>query len=520
MKKTKPVGFRQCPGHFPVEVCLGRDFPDWRIIRKPGELGLGFLPPADECYRTAGNLHQLHYRGERADHRFTILGARAFEYDYILNKPPLSNEISILLDGGEHFNFFQQPKNLRNPLLAGSYAVYRKNVMIGEGTGKLCHIYRPEIRDAFGRRVWGDISICGNVIKITIPEEWLADARYPVLVDPIIGTDNAGSLSSFDLYGDDDPADWWDAFFEEDAVVTKFTVKNSILGSLQASFYANNEDYWACNGLLYPILYDNFNDSPTAKLSAKEEPITFKKNDPAGWYSTTMETGGKIEADSQIWFGFACKQFRSRFDIGGHSIFCGYYVEGGMIPNTFSYDDKRRYPFLFSMYFSYLGPESLTRTIYTGFGAFSTPRSIIYRSRFVKDENMTIGNMMIKNIINRLAKFEVGVKTRNRRTGNYCHGIKNRININGKVLSSGFYFRITLVRLHISAYLTNIFQLIVYLSDTVFHVGNIRRRSTYVRSTRSIFIFISSLFRKWFISNTIVILKSIIGTGKRNMRER
>ncbi|MDR2741879.1 MAG: hypothetical protein LBB98_06950 [Treponema sp.] len=48
---------------------------------------------------------------------------------------------------------------LKDTLLAESYAVYEKETLIGEGTGKLCHIHRPEIIDAKGRRCWGDLSV-------------------------------------------------------------------------------------------------------------------------------------------------------------------------------------------------------------------------------------------------------------------------------------------------------------------------------------------------------------------------
>jgi hypothetical protein len=122
------------------------------------------------------------YRGRKRYHRFTILGDTAFEYDCILEREPESNIITLVMEGAEKFDFFRQPDFIKDPLLAGSYAVYNKETLIGEGTGKLCHIHRPEIIDSRGRRCWGDLSVAGNRLCITIPEEWLSEAKYPVVV--------------------------------------------------------------------------------------------------------------------------------------------------------------------------------------------------------------------------------------------------------------------------------------------------------------------------------------------------
>jgi hypothetical protein len=97
------------------------------------------------------------------------------------------------MEGAENFDFFRQPDIVKDPFLKGSYAVYRKAPIVGEGTGKLCHIHRPKIIDRRGRWVWGDLSVADNELHITIPETWLNDAKYPVIVDPTIETTTVGS---------------------------------------------------------------------------------------------------------------------------------------------------------------------------------------------------------------------------------------------------------------------------------------------------------------------------------------
>jgi len=102
------------------------------------------------------------------------------------------------MEGSENFDFFRQPDFVPDPFLKGSYAVYLKETLIGQGTGKLCHIHRPLVIDIRGRKCWGDLSIAGNELRITIDENWLSNVKYPVTVDPIVGTEQLGSQELYD----------------------------------------------------------------------------------------------------------------------------------------------------------------------------------------------------------------------------------------------------------------------------------------------------------------------------------
>jgi hypothetical protein len=39
----------------------------------------------------------------------------------------------------------------------------------------------------------GDLFVMGNTLCIIIPETWLSEAEYPVIVDPAIGTTTVGA---------------------------------------------------------------------------------------------------------------------------------------------------------------------------------------------------------------------------------------------------------------------------------------------------------------------------------------
>lgn len=55
--------------------------------------------------------------------------------------------------------------------------------------GKALHVYRPWAEDAKGVRVWCDLDIDGaaGLMTITVPQDFLDGAVYPVLVDPTFG---------------------------------------------------------------------------------------------------------------------------------------------------------------------------------------------------------------------------------------------------------------------------------------------------------------------------------------------
>lgn len=96
----------------------------------------------------------------------------------------------------------ERPENV-----IGSYAVYHKtgrnNKLGGKEykTGKAFHIYRPHITDKNGKETWGEISIDekAKTLTVTVPQDFLDDAAYPVIVDPTFGYTTIGS-SKFNYY--------------------------------------------------------------------------------------------------------------------------------------------------------------------------------------------------------------------------------------------------------------------------------------------------------------------------------
>jgi hypothetical protein len=299
------------------------------------------------------------YRGRKRSHRFTILGDTSFEYDCILNREPESNVITLLMEGAERFDFFRQPDFIKDPFLKGSYAVYKKETLVGEGTGKLCHIHRPLIIDAQGRKVFGDLSVTGNKLCITIPETWLSEAKYPVVVDPTIGTTTVGSQNKWVQEEGEDPVS---LMFELCIPVNRFLVPETINGTCTAYAYTNEDDSEAGGR---PVIYSDNGNKPLARKSRQEGLIDLRVtgSKPKGWRSTAFSSNGSITSGSYIWFGvFAEYYWFPRFDYGARCYtdwWWDYGIDDAIIPDEYPLYNANYYEDIkLSMYFTYTSAQN------------------------------------------------------------------------------------------------------------------------------------------------------------------
>jgi len=151
---------------------------------------------------------------------FTQNELGGFEFEIILKKKPPTNQIVLDIETQGLKYHYQPPLTpeeiaegaVRPDNVAGSYAVYhesRGNMHASQADaekykcGKAFHIYRPKIIDASGKECWADLRINGK-LTITIPQDFLDKAVYPVAVDPTFGYESVGSTEGYsntkDLY--------------------------------------------------------------------------------------------------------------------------------------------------------------------------------------------------------------------------------------------------------------------------------------------------------------------------------
>lgn len=133
-----------------------------------------------------------------------------FDIDFTLDAKPDTNIFTYKIEGAEDFDFFYQPElspeeiaegSYRPENVIGSYAVYHKtkaNHRIGStnyATGKAFHIYRPKAIDANAAETWAELNYENGTLSVTVPQTFLDDAVYPVIVDPTLGITGIGATT-------------------------------------------------------------------------------------------------------------------------------------------------------------------------------------------------------------------------------------------------------------------------------------------------------------------------------------
>ncbi|KKN05487.1 hypothetical protein LCGC14_1086940 [marine sediment metagenome] len=86
---------------------------------------------------------------------------------------------------------------IRSPLRNRVKDQNGKTIYDGMG-GNLGHIYRPKCIDDNGQETWCEVNITNNTLSITIPQTFLDNAQYPILLDPTFGiTAEGGSTRTY-----------------------------------------------------------------------------------------------------------------------------------------------------------------------------------------------------------------------------------------------------------------------------------------------------------------------------------
>jgi len=309
-------------------------------------------------------------------HVFRKLDGERFEYDVILLKEPEKNVIEIDLEFPDGLEFFRQPsleevlarKAWCPPEVIDSYAVYWKNRNGLYKTGKFCHIYRPLIYDARGRKVWGRLLLNGKKLTITIPEEWLAEAAYPVVVDPVLGTQIRGAVCSYDRYHDGNIVDF---SLNRQASVNRFQARSEIAGTCTSYIYS----FVNMNSLQGQAVMFSESDSffPEIRLSRNEENVSLSRVTPA-WVPSTFTLSRNISNGEAIFYGYnTATSLYTYIDFANH---LETMTTNGIIPDPFipvpippnqSFERVQM-----SMYFTYTDIQHFARTILDTIGLTET----------------------------------------------------------------------------------------------------------------------------------------------------
>lgn len=227
-----------------------------------------------------------------------------FNIDILLNSKPSSNVFTYTFENWQDKDFFYQPEltpqEIANGVsrpdnVVGSYAVYskvNKDHITGQTnyqTGKLFHIYRPLISDANGSTTWAVLNIVDGAMTVTVPQEFLDTAVYPVLVDPTFGYTSVGASYESLMFGTNN-------------YIRGYKAQSGVLGTgdnIRAYIIENNDS--SARVIKYAIYLDDgsgpnaiLTNSQTAEVSCEAGTI----ND---WKIANFVSSPTIAASTNYW---------------------------------------------------------------------------------------------------------------------------------------------------------------------------------------------------------------------------
>jgi hypothetical protein len=242
-----------------------------------------------------------------------------YEFEIILAKKPPTNTVTFTLRSKGLTAHYQRPLNqetpapnwvtvteteafdaeghrvaYRPPKAVGSYALYhdsRIGDIVGKQNyraGKVGHIYRPHLTDALGAEAWGTITLdlVAQTCTITVPQDFLNSATYPVVIDPTFGyTTIGGTLGEYYAdyemaFGPYSPASNGDA--------------------TSVSFYFCS-DYHAAFSATFGIFSDTGSDAPNANLKDSAGGNVGNPDEVRDWYTQNLDSSLAITSTTLYW---------------------------------------------------------------------------------------------------------------------------------------------------------------------------------------------------------------------------
>jgi ASC-1-like (ASCH) protein len=169
-------------------------FPQQKIMRWDNECNVSLRLVHDEVSPTVSKVgEKIKWQGEKVEADIYAI-EEGQEFEIVLKEKPLTNKVQFTIQD-KGVEYFYQPaltpeeieRGANRPEnVVGSYAVYasenKVNYVGGKEykTGKVGHIYRPRIEDLNGDWTWGELNIEKGLLTVTIPQEFLDKAVYPV----------------------------------------------------------------------------------------------------------------------------------------------------------------------------------------------------------------------------------------------------------------------------------------------------------------------------------------------------
>jgi len=268
----------------------------------------------------------------------------------------------------------------RPPEVVGSYAVYhatRTNIHRSKEdaekykAGKAFHIYRPKITDSAGNEAWCDLHIdeAKGSLTITIPQDFLDKAVYPVTIDPTFGyTTVGGSSLAINKLG-----------------TTKFDCPES--GTAESMSF-----YWS----IYDTgkkarmgIYDDDGGSPSypSSLVASTELQSSNTEGSPHWETLNFTEGPSLSAQT-YWLAFQADWGSIRYDTGdANQTVHGWISQDEQLTMPDPYPSGHDYyDYKCSIYCTYTAEAGATQITIVDSAVGSEQFSRLYRNFEVSDQ--------------------------------------------------------------------------------------------------------------------------------------
>ena len=267
----------------------------------------------------------------------------------------------------------------------GSYVVYHSTKMdyiLGETnykTGKAFHIYRPFVTDSEDNKIWCDLNIDDSdsndttgLLTITIPQDFLDNAVYPIILDPTFGNTHAGSSST--------------VIWTNNAIVCKGAPATSGNVDKMTAYGQKGVSASIFKGVLW-----NFSAKTVVTNGVGGTVNTLASY---SWLNMNYSTKPAIIASTNYYAGFVVNQTAyMKYDTGAANT-GGYVVNNYVSPTTLDslFNNTRRYS-IYATYSAAVVPPPLSpRKLY--YRKTSTIGISLYTSRNAQSGGTTMENYL------------------------------------------------------------------------------------------------------------------------------
>lgn len=345
--KNKLAGFENINTHLKkrvleeygdnIDVEIGDEkqtefYPQVKLKRWDNEANLSVR--LDDDFKGArlvedGNKIKLKGRGKEVNFYEIDEG---FEFEVVFARKPKTNVVNFTIQT-KGLRFLYQPeiedkqaerrakfrgvtieearRQIRPENVVGSYAVYHDSKS-GDYSpaggknyraGKAYHIYRPKIIDKSGDWVWGvlNVNVDSGLLTVTIPQEFLDKAVYPLTVDPTFGYTSVGGSQEYT------EPDWM--------IGDRYTVPSDTNKASSISVYI--QKYYASESVK-GVLYSGANVVSNGVGGAVAAPASF------GWVTSTFSTSPSLTPSTDYgicWISNSYPDYKYDTDAGAYQLF-------------------------------------------------------------------------------------------------------------------------------------------------------------------------------------------------------